>query len=442
MSSTTSIAFSTVNRYAPQAAYPVARPLDMCVDKTTVENWAERFIRRKDTDHDRIFDAAQENRLQFVITHTVSQTAHSTVVHHMFGYADHDANPELMSDDMQLFFSRAITIRSTQVRDVTGIRTISNVVEDVLLTQGWMENARVQRPGDIFQNLSADSTFSAFLTPGMKCVNLVGAFQKNQVKMMHTSNESPTRYIKTISHALHSAISECIGDPIEMKDDYLFSAAQDRTGEPVLTHHWFFHQLALDTDYHFTGYITLGDFKRIYEPENVSIILKESTDRTDLTPWTGSVESYLANLLISSVNASMTDYGYMSVRLDGIIGKGNVHITQHAVDMLDRNTFDDLIPELDIKRPPFADVVKKDLKAFVWNNDSPAIQFSVVVDIAGVASVNMKVGDESPQIFERPMYMVGMVSGQWLVTESTIDNNRAYFKDSISVLISRAVVQR
>lgn len=442
MSSTTSIAFSTVNRYAPQAAYPVGRPLDICVDKTTVDNWAERFCRRKDTTHDRIFDASQENRLQFVITHTVSKTATSTVVYHMFGYADHDGNPELMSDDMRLFFSRAITIRSTQVRDITGIRTISNVVEDVLLSQGWMEGARVQRPGDIFQNLSAEAAFSAFFTPGTKCVNLSGAFKKNQVKMMHTSNESPARYIKSVSDALHGAIKDCIADPIEMKDDYLFSAAQDRTSEPMLMHHWFFSELVRETDYDLAGHVTLGDFKRIFEPENVSIALKESADRTDFTPWTGSVESYLANLLINAVNASMTDYGYMSVRLDGIIGKGNVHITQHAVGMLDRNTFDDLIPEFDIKRPPFADVVKKDLKTFVWNNDSPTIQFSVVVDIAGVASVNLKVGDESPQIFERPMYMVGMLSGQWAVTESTIDNNRAYFKDSISVLTSRAVVQR
>jgi len=442
MSSTTTIAFSTIHRYSPQAAYPVGSPLNMAVDKTTAENWAERFSYRKDTALDRIFDASQENRLQFVITHTVSQTASSTVVHHMFGYADHDGNPELMSDDMQLFFSRAITIRSTQVRDITGIRTISNVVEDVLLTQGWMEGARVQRPGDIFQNLSAESSFNAFFTPGTVCVNLSGAFQKNQVKMMHTSNESPARYIKTVSDALHGAIKDCIADPIEMKDDYLFSAAQDRTSEPMLMHHWFFSELVRETGYDLAGYVTLGDFKRIFEPENVSIRLEESADRTTLTPWTGSVESYLANLLINSVNASMTDYGYMTVRLDGIIGKGNVHITQHAVGMLDRNTFDDLIPEFDIKRPAFADVVKKDLKTFVWNSDSPPIQFSVVVDIAGVASVHLKVGDESLQRFERPMYMVGMLSGQWTVTESTIDNNRAYFKDTIIVLTSRAVVQR
>jgi len=442
MSSTTSIAFSTVNRYSPQAAYPVGSPLNLKVDMTTIENWAERFSCRRDTAHDRIFDATHANRLQFVITHTVSQAANQTVVYHMFGYADQIGHGELMSDDMQLFFSRAITIRSTQVRDIAGVRTISKVVEDVLLTQGWMESSRLQRPGDIFINLAAEAAFSAFFTPGMTCINMAGAFQKNQVKMMHTGNESPARYIETISDALHGSIRDCISDPIEMSPDYLYSAAQDRAAEPVHTHHWFFHQLALETSFDQDGFITLGEFKRMFEPEAISTMIDASADRTDLTPWTGSVESYLANLLINSVNASMTDYGYMTVRIDGIIGKGSVFASQHAVGMLDRNSFEDLIPEFDIKRPAFVDIVKNDLKLFMWNADLPQIQFSVTVDIAGVAQVNLKVGDEAQQLFERPMYMAGMLSGQWAADESLIERTRTYFKDAISVLTSRAIVQQ
>lgn len=441
MSSTTSIAFSTVNRYSPQAAYPVGNPLNLHPDHTTVENWAERFCCRKDTSYDRFFDASQENRLQFVITHTVSQSAHSTIVYHMFGYADHEGDPHLMSDDMQLHFSRAITLRSTQVRDITGVRTISNVVEDVLLTQGWMKEARVLRPGDIFANMGAEAAFSQFFTPGVKCVNLSGAFNKNQVKMMHTSNESPARYIKTISDALHASIKDSITDPFEMKEDYLYSAAQDRTSEPALMHHWFFSELVRSTTFEFDGFITLGDFKRVFESDSVSIMLKESVDRTDLTPWTGSVESYLANLLINSVNASMTDYGYMSVRVDGVIGK----VTTAALNgtgMLDKNTFEDLIPDFDIKRPPFVSIVKNDLKIFMWNPDVAEIQFSVKVDIAGVATVDIKVGDEATQVFERPMYMAGMLSGQVATNEAFIESNRGYFRDVLGVLTSRALVQQ
>ncbi|MNQ09556.1 hypothetical protein D3C85_223730 [compost metagenome] len=441
MSSTTSIAFTTVNRYAPQAAYPVGNPVSVLPDEITAANLAEHFCHRKDTLHDRVFDASQENRLQFVITHMVSQSANSTLVYHLFGYSDHDGNPELLSDDMKLYFSRAVTIRSTLIRDITGCRTISNVVEDALLTQGWLDGARVLRPSDIFQNLGSEAAFNAFITPGMKCINLSGAFNKSQVKMMHTSNESPARYIKTISDALHGAIKDCIADPIEMKDDYLFSAAMDRTCEPTLMHHWFLSELARSTKFEFDGFVTLGDFKQVFEPETVSAMITESVDRTDLTPWTGSVESYLANLLINTVNASMTDYGYMSVRVDGVIGK----VTTAALNgssMLDKNAFDDLIPEFDIKRPPFVSIVKNDLKAFVWNSADAEIQFNVKVDIAGVATVTIIVGDEAPQIFERPMYMVGMLSGQWAADETLIERTRAYFKDAISVLTSRAVVHQ
>ncbi|MNG14562.1 hypothetical protein D3C84_983270 [compost metagenome] len=110
--------------------------------------------------------------------------------------------------------------------------------------------------------------------------------------------------------------------------------------------------------------------------------------------------------------------------------------------MLDKNAFDDLIPEFDIKRPPFVSIVKNDLKAFVWNSADAEIQFNVKVDIAGVATVTIIVGDEAPQIFERPMYMVGMLSGQWAADETLIERTRAYFKDAISVLTSRAVVHQ
>lgn len=438
MSSTTSITFSTVNRHGVQAAYVVGKPVHLKIEDTTRENWTERFGARSDTSYDRQIDMGPEEILQFVITQTVSQPGDSTIVHHMFGYTDPVDNLELMSDRMKLHFSRAITIRSVQVRDITGIRTISKVIEDALLTQAWLDGCRTHRPGDIFTYMGSEAAFNAFLTPGMQSINMTGSFRPNQVKMLRTSNESPVRYIKTISDALHGALSEDDGDLMGLQEDQLYSSCVDRVSEPALMHHWFFNQLGRDTNFEQDGFVTFGDLKNVFELETISTNFTDTTPRQGLTPWTCSTESWLANLLIASVNAGMTDYGYMAVRLDGIIGKSLVHLSQFAAGMLDRNSFEDLIPEFDIKRPSFVDVVKRDLKTFMWNADLPPIQFSVHVDVAGVAKVDIKVGDEKHQCFERPMYMIGMLSGQASADDRTIEQTRSYFSDAIKMLTLKA----
>lgn len=436
MSSTTDIVFSTIHKYGMQSVYPVSNPGGPNYELTK-ENFAEYFADAQPSVPTHAVELDDGTRLQFIITHTVTRVGGVTEVYHMFGYTDPIDDLAMLADNMKMYFSRAITVRSVQVRDVTGIRNISSVKEDIILTSAWSNECRGMRPGDIFRRLSSDEVFSSHMFGNDTAfVNLVGAFRGEQVKAAYIANESPARYIGSMSDAFFGAVA---GEPAGFEGfskDELFSFSGDRLSEMRFEHHWFFNQLCRDLDFNNGGFVTFGELGQIFELGGVKINLTEIEDRTAKGGWDDSVEAYIANRIINAVNANMTDYGYMKIALQGFLGE-KVELRLYEIDMLDGNSFEDYILEFDIKRQPFTAIVANDIKALKKTLPQSSAEFKVSVDIAGIASVDITLDGNERRHFERPMHLIGKTSGQVSPNPGAFDQYVHFFKDSFEVLMSK-----